>query len=279
MIEFGKNLTVFNFVNFFARNLDTILIGKYWGTIPVGFYSKAYSLVMLPIGQITAPITSVAVAALSKLQDDPGRFQRFYLKAIRGVAYLSMPLIASMTLLSDPIVELVFGQQWMPASKLFKILALSALFQPICSTVGWIFISYNTTKRMAQWSIRSFPILLCAFIIGVQWGATGVAWGYAVATWILVYPIFSFAFKGTPIKTINVFTALVYPVILTGVTSAAIMLVRQMVTIDSALGSLALSYLVAIVNGAVVIVCWRNLRNDISDILSAVKNALESKEK
>jgi O-antigen/teichoic acid export membrane protein len=277
MVEFGKNLTVFNFVNFFARNLDTILIGKFWGTIPVGFYSKAYSLVMLPIGQITAPMTSVAIPALSKLQNDPVSFQRFYLKALRGIAYVSMPLIASIALLSDSIIELVYGQQWMPASKIFKILALSALIQPICSTVGWIYISSNNTKRMAQWSIRTFPILFFAFLIGVQWGATGVAIGYTAAIWILFYPIFSFACKGTPIKAVNVFTTIANPVILTLITSAAIMLIRQIIPINSALGSVVLSYLAAAALGAVAMVLWRNLRNDISEIISALKNALGSK--
>ena len=47
---------------------------------------------------------------------------------------------------------------------------------------------------------------------------------------------------------------------------------------DSALGSLKLSCLAAIVIGAVVIICWRNLRDDISDIILDVKNALGSKE-
>ena len=57
LLAFGGNLTAFNLVNYFSRNLDNILIGRYWGSQELGLYAKAYQLLLLPIQQINIPIT------------------------------------------------------------------------------------------------------------------------------------------------------------------------------------------------------------------------------
>ena len=71
LLVFGANLTGFDIVNYFARNLDNILLGRFWGANVLGLYSKAYSIMMLPINQIRAPLNAVAIPTLSRLQNDP----------------------------------------------------------------------------------------------------------------------------------------------------------------------------------------------------------------
>ncbi len=93
MLAFGGNLTGTRLLAFFARNLDNILIGKVWGSDALGLYSKAYQLMMLPILQLTSPVTAVVVPALSRLQDDPERFRGYYRKAIQALSSLTMPVV------------------------------------------------------------------------------------------------------------------------------------------------------------------------------------------
>ena len=40
MLLYGGNLTGFNVINYFARNLDNLLIGRFWGPLPLGLYAK-----------------------------------------------------------------------------------------------------------------------------------------------------------------------------------------------------------------------------------------------
>ena len=82
MLAFGGNLTGFNVINYFARNADNLLIGKFWGSGPLGLYSKAYGLLMLPLRQINAPLSAVAIPALSRLKDEPERYRNYYIKAV-----------------------------------------------------------------------------------------------------------------------------------------------------------------------------------------------------
>jgi O-antigen/teichoic acid export membrane protein len=92
MLRFGANLTGFHVLNYFARNLDNVLIGKVWGATALGFYSKAYGLLMLPLTQINTPISAAAIPALSRLCGEPARYRSYYLKCISLIALVTMPL-------------------------------------------------------------------------------------------------------------------------------------------------------------------------------------------
>ena len=78
MLEFGINVAGFNIINYFARNLDDILIGRFCGTMTLGLYSRAYSLLMLPITRICSPISSIAFPAMSKIQRQPEAYRAYY---------------------------------------------------------------------------------------------------------------------------------------------------------------------------------------------------------
>src|SRR4029077_17468142 len=94
MLLFGGNLTGFSVINYWARNLDNLLIGRVWGAAQLGLYSRAYQLLLLPVNQITVPITAVAMPALSRLVDSPERYRRAYVRILAKLAMVTMPLMA-----------------------------------------------------------------------------------------------------------------------------------------------------------------------------------------
>jgi PST family polysaccharide transporter len=188
MIRFGGNLTGFATINFFARNLDNLLIGRFWGAQQLGLYSRAYQLMMLPIDQINEPITSVAVPSLSRLLDSPEDYRRAYLRMLEKIAFLTMPAVALMIATSDWIVAIVLGAQWREVGTLLGILGVAALIQPIANTTGWLFVTQGRTNDMFRMSMWGGPISMASIVVGLPWGAVGVATSYTV-THILGTPI------------------------------------------------------------------------------------------
>ena len=188
MIRFGSNLTGFATVNFFARNVDNLLIGRVWGAQQLGIYSRAYQLMMLPIDQINEPITSVAVPSLSRVTDSPDDYRRAYLRMLEKIAMLTMPAVALMIATSDWIVAVVLGPQWSEVGKLFAILGVGALIQPITNTTGWLFVTQGRTMDMFKLGMLVSPITIASIIVGLPWGAVGVATSYIVGH-ILVTPM------------------------------------------------------------------------------------------
>ena len=109
MLTFGGNITGFSIINYFARNLDNVLIGRFWGAGELGLYSKAYQLLLLPINQINSPIAAVAIPALSRLVDSSERYTAAYVRIVEKVALLTIPIMLFMIGSSDWLVLLLLG--------------------------------------------------------------------------------------------------------------------------------------------------------------------------
>jgi len=207
MLKFGGNLTGFNVVNYFVRELDNILIGKFGGTDQLGMYKKAYSLLMLPIRQINTPITSVAIPALSRMQNDPEGYRRYYRKAISVLVFVGMPAVAFATVAAEKVVLIVLGDQWLGTVNMFIALSPAAFIGTFNVATGWVYMSMGTTDRQFRLGILTSAITVAAFAAGVWWGresGLGTAMGVAIAlsaTFVVMrYPSVWYCFRGTPLR-------------------------------------------------------------------------------
>lgn len=199
LLRFGGSLTAFNFVNYLARNVDDILIGRFRGAAALGLYARAYALLLMPLRQINAPVARIAIPTLSRLQDQPERYRRYYLNALRLVALACMPLVALLFVVSREVVLVVLGRQWIEAATLFSIMAVAAFVQPVLSTSGWVYVSLGQAGRMARWGAL-FALVYCAsFVVGLPWGARGVAVAYTVAVYVLALPGMWAALRFAPV--------------------------------------------------------------------------------
>jgi PST family polysaccharide transporter len=213
MIKFGSDLLGFNIVNYFARNLDNILIGRFHGSGPLGFYSKAYQLLMMPISNLRDPLLRVATPALSKLQNEPENYRKYFIKLVSLLAFVSMPLVTFLFVCSDQIIGFILGPEWIEASELFKILALVALIQPVVSTQGLVMITTGRSRRYLIIGVLGAAMTSLAFALGVPWGAKGVAIAYAISVYVKFFPFLYAAFKDTPVDISNFLLAICRPFI------------------------------------------------------------------
>jgi PST family polysaccharide transporter len=195
MVKFGidmiKNLTL----NYFSQNMDKILIGRFWGAQSLGFYNRAFYLFMAPAEQLSYPLTGVAVGTLSRLRSDREKYKRYYLNAVSVLAFIGMPLSAILTSMGHDFVYMLLGPQWHRAGTIFSILGLGIAVQIIYGTHAWLHISLGRPDRWFKWNIISSISLLTAFIVGIPFGAVGVAAGYVCAIYIIVIPSIWYAGK------------------------------------------------------------------------------------
>ena len=205
MLKFGAHITAFDFVNYFARNLDSILIGRCWGAEALGFYSRAYSLMMFPINNLRGPINAVAFPAMSRLQKQPDQFRGYYRKVTLLLAFVSMPLTAYLFVAAGPVIRLTLGAKWDRVAPIFAILAITAFIQPVASLRGLVLLSTGRGKRYLHWGIFNAVSVSIGFLCGISWGATGVAAAYAGINYLILYPSLILAFRQTPLKPCDFF--------------------------------------------------------------------------
>ena len=204
MVVFGRNFTGFSIINYFSRNLDNVLLGRFWGANELGLYNRAYQLMTLPIDQINEPITSVAIPALSRINHTAERYRQAYLRMLEKIAMLTMPAVAFMIATSDWIIEIVLGPQWSATSRIFLLLGITGMFQPIANTSGWLFLTQGRSKDLFHWGLISGPITMASICLGLPWGALGVAASYALTRVLLTDPLlFWFVGRKGPVRTID----------------------------------------------------------------------------
>lgn len=185
--QFGKNLLGHDLLSFVSRNIDNLLIGKFLGAASLGFYSRAYFLMLQPINLTNQVLARVMFPVFAKLQDQPEQIRMAYLKSTRLVSFLVFPAITFVFVMSDPLVRLLLGDKWAETGYLLKIFCVYSLVDTIGVTTGWIYKAIGRTDVMFKWAIYSTTIIVSAILIGLKWGVEGVAISYTVAFIVLLW--------------------------------------------------------------------------------------------
>jgi O-antigen/teichoic acid export membrane protein/glycosyltransferase involved in cell wall biosynthesis len=195
MVKFAINVYGRFTVNYFARNVDNLLVGWRFGAIPLGFYKKAYDLFALSVGQLTAPLTNVAVAALSRFDPHSPKYRQNLLGAISLLAFVGMGLSAEFTVVGKDLIYLLLGPKWGPAGQIFTFFAPGIGMMLIYYTNGWIHLSIGRADRWFRWGLVEVGITCLLFVLALPWGPKGVAVAWASSFWILTIPALWYAGK------------------------------------------------------------------------------------
>ncbi len=180
MLHFSINFTGFNIVNYLARNMDYLLIGKFLGPQALGLYTIAHKLMMFPLQNISWVITKVLFPAFSKIHNDLERLKRVYLVIIRSISYISFPLMAGLFIVAPEFVNVVFGPKWAGAIILIRILCICSIFHSLYTTTTSIILSQGKADWLFKLSILNVICTSLAIFIGLNWGLVGVAISYTI---------------------------------------------------------------------------------------------------
>jgi O-antigen/teichoic acid export membrane protein len=187
LLRVSVHLLLFNIINYWARSLDNLLVGKRLGERELGYYARAYSVMLLPLSQITGVLGAGVLPAMAHAAVDKARVLRGYLDAMKMIAFVCLPTMTGLTLFAGPFVRTIYGEQWVPVIPILRVLAMLGFLQSLSSPTGWIYVSQGRTDRMARWGFGACSTLILAIIIGAWMGsALKVAWAYLIANVILV---------------------------------------------------------------------------------------------
>lgn len=246
MFMFGANLTGFLVVNFFSRNLDNVLIARAWGAEAVGLYDRSYKLMMFPLQNINQPLGRVMLPVLARARDEPGRYRRMFLLTITALSLVSIPGVMVGAMLSEEVIAVLLGRQWLEAAPIFFWLSIAAIGQPISNATGWLFISTGRTREMMYWGIFSSIFIVAGFVAGLPWGPVGVAISYAIVQISIIPPLYVWCTRGTPLMARDLYLAML-PTLVGGALTWAV--VTELRTILSGIpliaAALAVSYLLS----------------------------------
>lgn len=247
--SFSGYLILYSTFNYFARNADNTLIGKYLGPLILGYYALSYRMMQYPLQSVSGLYGRVLFPLFSKLQNNNEAFRDAYLKTLGFIAIITFPLMLTLAVLARPIIYVFLSEKWLPIVLPVQILCIVGMNQSLATTVGNIYIAKGKTKMMFYIGLISSVCYVISIIIGLRWGMMGVVICYAVVDILLTLPNYIVPFKYIELPVIRICEQIWRPLVCSLVMAVSIYFVADSILYftDKVFGTIILILLSVII--------------------------------
>lgn len=223
IFNFTMNLSFFNIINYFSRNADSFLIGRYMSAAILGAYNLAYRIMLFPLQSLTFVATRSLYPILSHYQNENGKVSSIYLNCVFVVLIISAPLMSGIAIISEPFVYWIFGPQWHITADVLKWLAPTSILQSVLSTTGSVFMAKGRTDILFRLGIYGTVLQVSGFLIGVQYDIDTFVKIYFIANILNFFPVMICVLKILD-SSLKDFFIKIYPVIFSVIIMIAVVL-------------------------------------------------------
>ncbi|MEM7330571.1 MAG: oligosaccharide flippase family protein [Chloroflexota bacterium] len=177
-------------LNYFHTHWDDLLVGRVFGEAILGFYTKAYDLTNSTIKQFSDNVIgAVFFPSYAKIQDDPIRLSRIYIKSVQLVMLIVVPLAFGAMSVAPELVRVLWGADWIPMIPILQVYGFMLLSRPVSTNTSPLFLALGKPNFNARAGyVLLFVMLPLAFLL-LDLGVMGIA--YAVVASHFVGAVFN----------------------------------------------------------------------------------------
>ncbi len=228
VLPFSLRLTGEAFVTFINRNADNILIGRFLGAEQLGFYGRAYQIMLVPVTSLSLGAGYALYPAMSSIKHETGRLRLVFLRSVAVLGGVALPMMTGLAMVSAPFVGLVFGPNWAPVVPVLSILAFVGVIQTVAGPANVLWKALGNSKILLQWALIRMVGFVIAFGIGVYFGSlVALSLAYLAANFILFVPLQWITLRHMGIAVADYLSAIVPSVVSSAVMAAGIYAVQQ----------------------------------------------------
>ncbi len=178
--HFGYKLSISGLLDTIYNNAYNIVIGKFFLPSQVGYYQRAQTLTMYPVGTISAIMGKVTYPLFSKIQDDDVRLKSIYKKILQLNIFVLAPVLITAGILAEPLFRFLFTTKWLPAVPYFQILLMTGLLYPIHAFNLNILNVKGRSDLFLKLEIIKKILITIAIIIALNFGIYGLLWSSVI---------------------------------------------------------------------------------------------------
>lgn len=177
-------------LNYFNRDLDTLIVGKILGFEILGGYSLAKQLVFRPASIINPILTTVAAPVLAKLNNSKDQLKAGYLKLLNIVSTLNFLAYVLLAILAYPIVLFLYGNDYIHIVPLVQLLCIYMYLRSLGNPVGSLVTATGRTDLEFYWNCFALFAMPLFVFIGAQYNVNGIAIGLSLFMLLAFYPFY-----------------------------------------------------------------------------------------
>ena len=277
LLGFGTHMAGANIAASITGAMDRILLGRFRGPEPVAMYRQAYQLLVMPMEQLVSPVYQVTQPGLSMIQTDAPRFRRFYQKVLTLVGLATMPLSVFVAIYSTEITSMLLGRRWFDAGPILTILSFGTFVKQPVSSAAFVLVTRGLSKTYFALSLVQNTVFVSLVIVGVHWGARGVAAADVATTYLLIGPYLYFCLKGSPVSVGAFVSAIARPAVASLAMAVALLLLRIAQPNLPLAGSLVLGCCLAIVIFPAAWMLMPGGKDDLKALINDLRTAFQQK--
>lgn len=209
-LSFGLYQLAEKSLNYFSSQLDTILIGKFLGIEILGVYNIAKNLVSKPSAIVNPVITKVTFPVMSKVSDNILALKKIYEKTVKYITLVNVPIYSIIFICSKPLVLIAFGDKYLGASILIKLLSLSFIFKSFASPVGSLLLSKGKANSTFFWSLINLIIYPISIFLAFPYGINYILYAFLTIQLILFLPYWKFIVNKNLKTSLKTYCALLF---------------------------------------------------------------------
>jgi PST family polysaccharide transporter len=248
LLRFGAHLSAANCLSYMAQNLDSVLLGYFFGPASLGIYNRAQHLLRVPLRQMMSPVMSVATPALCRLASDGQRFSRAVCQLLRNTALFSTLLVTILMPLSDWVVRVLLGPGWEESARIFAVLALFGFIQPAASVLATSLVAWGKPESLFRWRMFAVPLTIAGILGGLPWGPMGIAVAFAASSLLIRVPLLLwYVSRNTPLAFFDALKSIAPFVVIGAAVCSTLFLVRLAVPFSSLYTGLAACVIIGLV--------------------------------
>ena len=182
LFSFGTGVFAKRLLDYSAKNLDNLVVGRMLGVVSLGFYDKAFSTMNKVLVRLSTGGPMVTFRVFSLIHEDRDRFQRAYRKVALATALVSFPVLVGIAAAGPEVIIVMYGERWIPAVAAFQILCIAGAFNVLNEYAGMA--AQATGRIWGQVTRQAIYTGLVLVLVAVfsRAGIAGAAFGVLLAT-------------------------------------------------------------------------------------------------
>lgn len=165
IINFGKWISMIGTTNFFANQLDSILVGRFIGADGLGIYQMAQRFSLKILSEAGDVVARVLFPVFAQIKSDTKRLRNAFLKTIILVGIVFGAFAILLFLYSPEFILLTIGQKWLTAEEPIKIFAILGFLSVIMSLITSLFLAVGKQDITAKLIVFRLFFLIVLLLI------------------------------------------------------------------------------------------------------------------
>lgn len=175
--SFGSLMAISSLVDQFYKEMQGLIIGKWYSAADLGHYSQAKKLENIPTSSLSQIVSQVTFPVFSKLQDNKVQLKASIRNCTTAVTYLNFPLNILLIVIAPPLIRLLYGPNWEEAILYFQLLNIVGLFYTITTMNNSIIKSLGKSKIFLYIKIIQRVVGLFLIFMGASHSIIGLLLG------------------------------------------------------------------------------------------------------